>query len=364
MKKVVWILVVLGIIAFFAFTLYSNKKEINQAAQFRDKVTDVPVRVTKAAYQPMDYAYAYLGSFAPIREVSFGAETQGRITQIFVQEGDMLSQGQLLAKIDDEKLRLKLSSEQVALENQKSVHQKLTRDLERYENLKEANAVTDINYQQSKLSEKQSGFSEKSAAIQIKLTEKDLRLTQITAPISGILTEKRFEVGSVVNFGNPLGTITDISSVKLVALIPEADILKFSQGQEVKVTADVYPDREFVGTITLIGVKADAAHNYKVEVLVSNSREAFLRAGMYGKIKGKSTQKQDRLLIPRTALVGSIKQPQIFVAQNGTARLRDVVIGDSFGDSLEIISGLKAGESVIITGQLNLEDGTTIKIQN
>jgi len=84
----------------------SDKKEIDQAAQFREKISNVPVQITKVAYQALDYEYAYLGSFAPVREVSFGAETQGKIIQIYVQEGDVLSQGQLLAKIDDEKLRL------------------------------------------------------------------------------------------------------------------------------------------------------------------------------------------------------------------------------------------------------------------
>jgi RND family efflux transporter MFP subunit len=158
-----------------------------------------------------------------------------------------------------------------------------------------------------------------------------------------------------------LGTITDISNVKLVAMIPESDILKFQKGQSIKVSADALPDKEFEGSITQISVKADAAHNYKIEITVPNS-SGLIKAGMYGTIKGKNSQKQNKLLIPRAALVGSVKQPQVFVAESGVAKLRNIVIGNSFGNNLEIVSGLKEGESVIATGQLNLQDGTTIKI--
>ncbi len=362
MRRIIIITLVVAILAFFAFRLYSNKTEIDNAATYRETIANVPVQVSKVAFMPIDYEYAYLGSFAPVREVGFGGETQGKIVQIFVQEGDFVGQGQVIAKIDDEKLLIRLSAEQVSLENTKASYQKLNRDLQRYENLKEANAVSDIGFEQSKLTERQAELNSKAAEIAIRNTQKDISQTNITAPISGYLTEKRFEVGTIVGNGTLLGTITDISNVKLVAQIPEADILKFQKGQKVKITADVIADKEFEGTIGQISVKADASHNFKVEILVNNA-ENIIKAGMYGKLKGNSTQKQNRLVIPRSSLVGSVKQPQVFVAEDGVAKLKDVVIGSSYGDLLEIVSGLKEGEMVITTGQLNLENGTTIKLE-
>jgi len=361
MKRIIWAVAIIAIVLFFAFRLYSNKVEINKAAQFKEKIENVPVRITKVAMQAVDYEFSYLGSFAPAHEVNFGAEMQGKIIQTYIEEGNPVTKGQLLAKIDAEKLQIRLSSEQVALENAKATYQKLSRDLERYKNLQEENAIADINFQQSKLSAKQAELNTQSAQIQIKSTQKDISQTNIIAPISGYLTNKIFEVGTMASPNANLGTITDISNVKLVAMIPESDILKFQKGQSIKVSVDALPDKEFEGSITQISVKADAAHNYKIEITVPNS-SGLIKAGMYGTIKGKNSQKQNKLLIPRAALVGSVKQPQVFVAESGVAKLRNIVIGNSFGNNLEIVSGLKEGESVIATGQLNLQDGTTIKI--
>jgi RND family efflux transporter MFP subunit len=362
MKKIIFIVGGLVIASLIAFTLVKNKSEIDEAATYREKIANVPVQIYTTQSEPVVGEYAYIGTFEPNREVTFGAETQGKVVALSVEEGQTVIQGQIIGKIDDEMLKIRLATEQVGVETQQANLQKLSRDLERYENLNKAEATSDINLQNARLGQKQANLSLKSAESQVKSTQKSIAQTNIVAPISGTLTEKRIELGSVLAPGTPVGTITDISRLKFRVLVPEKELQKFKLGQVVKIVADVYPQIEFEGIVNLVSVKGDVAHNYKVEVLVNNSLENPLRAGMYGKLNGKSNGSSNKILVPRAAVVGSVKSPQVFIAQNGKAVLKNVVLGNTYGDKLVIESGLNVGENVIITGQLNLENGTTIKI--
>jgi RND family efflux transporter MFP subunit len=362
MKKILFVLGGIGIATLIAFTLVKNKSEIDEAAKFREKIANVPVQVYPVKLENVNNEYAYIGTFEPNREVTFGAETQGKVVALTVEEGQMVAQGQIIGKIDDEMLKIRLATEQVGLETQQANLQKLSRDLERYENLNKAEATSDINLQNARLGQKQANLSLKSAESQLKSTQKSIAQTNIVAPISGTLTEKKIELGSVLAPGTPVGTITDISSLKFRILVPEKELIKFKKGQAVKVIADIYPQTQFEGLVSLISVKGDVAHNYKVEILVNNSSENPLRAGMYGKLIGKSSNTIGKILVPRAAVVGSVKNPQVFIAQNGKAILKNIVLGNTYGDKLAIDSGLNEGELVIITGQLNLENGTTIKV--
>lgn len=126
--------------------------------------------------------------------------------------------------------------------------------------------------------------------------------------------------------------------------------------------ADVYPENTYEGKITLVGVKSDAAHNYPVEILVENNGENPLRAGMYGRAASEHGVKDSVLAIPRASLVGSIKNPQVYVVKNNQAVLKNIQTGISSKDQIEVLSGLTAGELIIVSGQINLENNTKVTV--
>jgi RND family efflux transporter MFP subunit len=128
------------------------------------------------------------------------------------------------------------------------------------------------------------------------------------------------------------------------------------------VNTELYSGRTFTGKVITIGSQADAAHTYEVEVLVKNSSTHPLKAGMYGQVVLKNTQGAPTLAIPRTALIGSEKNPAVYVVENGIARLRKITTGSKSGDYLSVLSGLQAGEQVVVNGQINLTDSTAVAI--
>jgi RND family efflux transporter MFP subunit len=187
--------------------------------------------------------------------------------------------------------------------------------------------------------------------------------TTVTAPFSGIITEKMVEKGSVINTGAPIARLTDISSLKLVVEIPENSVNQFRVGQSLPIETDVYPDARFTGRITMIAAQGDAAHNYPIEITVPNSAKTMLRAGMYGSIASTNKLKASTLAVPRQAIMGSSKQPQIYVVENGKAMLKSVEIGATTNDYYEITKGLNVGDQVITSGQINLQNGTLVNAQ-
>ena len=119
----------------------------------------------------------------------------------------------------------------------------------------------------------------------------------------------------------------------------------------------------FSGKITFIASKADSSLNFPVEIEITNNASKDLKAGMYGTAQFTTNQgKKSLLIVPRNAFIGSVSSNEMFVIENGTAKLKTVTAGRILGDKVEILNGLSEGETVIITGQINLQDGSKVEI--
>jgi RND family efflux transporter MFP subunit len=350
LKKIIFTVIALTLLVFVFIKLATNKKEINVAASYKETKENIAVQVMTAQRSTYNTALQFTGTFKPFKETNFGAESQGMITDVNIQEGDYVKVGQLIAKINDELLTLKLAAEKAQLEKAKV-------DLERQKNLSKDNATTDAMLKQMEL-----GYS--LAQIAVASTQKQIAMTRIIAPISGVITMKTIEIGSIVAPGVPLGTITDVSQLKLEVLIPENQINTIKKGSRITVMSDVYPDQKFNGTVHLIAIKGDQNHNFKVEILVANINSNFpLKAGMFANIQASSSQELTNFIIPGTAVFNQNGETKVFVAQNGKAKAKTIQTAGFVGDNMAVYSGIEEGEQVIITGVNNLKDGITIKIK-
>jgi RND family efflux transporter MFP subunit len=187
--------------------------------------------------------------------------------------------------------------------------------------------------------------------------------TNIKATISGIVNKRYIEPGSVLGAATQMFDIVNVSKLKLKVTVNESQVASLKLGNTVQVSASVYPDTKFSGKITFIAPKADTSLNFPVEIEIANNSSNDLKAGMYGTAEFSSNQqKQSLMVVPRNAFVGSVSSNQIFVAENGVAKLKTVSAGRILGDKVEIINGLSDRETVITTGQINLQDGSKVDI--
>jgi hypothetical protein len=162
--------------------------------------------------------------------------------------------------------------------------------------------------------------------------------------------------------GTPIIELTDISSLKLTISVPERDVMKFKKGQKVIANADIYGQEAFNGNVSMIAVQADGSHNFKIQTTIQNTAANKIMAGMYGSVSLENSTSITTLAVSRKALVGSSKNPQVYVVRDGKAVLTSFTAGTSDGEYLEVVSGLSKGDVVVVKGQVNLENNTNVKL--
>ena len=348
MKRILIIsLLSLAVIALTVMKLMSNKEEASTKIFERDPSTAVLVEVTKPQNHTFESSLSFLGTFEANLQNNVSSEAGGKLVNLFVREGDIIQKGQLIAKLDDEMILLQIETVKLNINQLKN-------DFERLAALKKENVVTAAEFEKVDL-----GL--KTAEVSLKQLQNQLKSTSISAPFSGVVSKKMVDLGSMIAPGTPIVELVDISVLKLSVSVPERDILKFSNGQKISAKADIHGSQTFDGEIKVIGVQADAAHNYKVQAIVTNSKEFKIMAGMYGSLSLKNSSSIDALSIPRKALVGSTKNPQVYVVRNGKSILTTFNAGTSDGEYIEVISGLSETDEVVIKGQINLQNNSNVK---
>lgn len=349
MKRLKVIGITVTAIAVIIALLLHNKAQI-AAKSKNDKIEAFPVTITTVGNENVSNTLVLVGTITANNDVAIVSEAAGRVTGVYARVGDYKSAGSVLFQLDSE---LKLAAFKTAESN----YNKTKKDFERYEVLFKNNSVTDAQYENAKL-------AYQAAEGQYVFAKREYSDTKITTPISGIVTAKMVDIGNYVNKGVPVANVVDISKLKVKLNVAEKDAFKLKNGDEVHVSTDVYPGIEFKGRIESISSKGDDAHTYPVEITLPNSKENPLRAGMFGKIEFVSIKDSKSLVIPREALVGSIKDAQVFIVNNGIAQLRNVTIGSAFESFLEIKSGISQGEQIVVSGQNNLQDNDKVIIRN
>ncbi|HQU58207.1 MAG: efflux RND transporter periplasmic adaptor subunit [Phaeodactylibacter sp.] len=346
------VLTIAGITGLFAFRLYNNKQKINEKAQPREEViTAIPVRVAQVEKLPIDNSLNLTGSFEARQELNIIAEAQGRLTSLRIEEGAAVQKGQAVAKIDDTGIRSQLATAQASMEKSK-------KDVERYERLVKAGAVSQQQLEEMKL-------NLQNMETNVTAVEQQLKYTTVKSPMTGIVKEVKVEEGSFATPGATIATVVDISRLKMVVKVPETDIVKVKKGQQVEIKTDVYPDKVFTGKISLISVQADQGRKFDVEIELPNDKQFPLKAGMYGSvlIQPAYGKTEYALFVPRNALTGSVKDAKVYVLQpDSTVVLRKLQVGEDNEGQVPVLEGLSEGETVIITGQINLSDGKKVKI--
>lgn len=349
MNKLKYYLISIVVFIVLVVVLLNNRARLEAKAK-NDKINAYPVTVSTVEEKKVSNNLELIGTLVGENDVQVVSEAQGKVTGIYANVGDYKTAGSVIAQLDDE---LKKSVYQTAEVN----FEKSKKDFERYKALYNNKSVSDVQYEQAKL-----GFY--NAQSQYVAAKKDYEDTKITAPISGMITARNIDMGTYVNKNMAVANIVDISKLKVKVGVAEKDVFSLKKGDKVIVTTSVYPGAEFSGVISTISDKGDQAHNYPVEISLNNNKEHPLKSGMFGKVSFKEKSGESRLVVSRDALVGSIKNPQVFVVENGVVHLRNITIGNVYDTNLEVMGGLRSGDKVVVNGQNNLDENTAVYVIN
>jgi len=348
-NKIKYTSIILISFAVIMMVLLHNRAKI-KAAENVVKLTDYPVNVDTVASQYLTNRLNLVGTIQANNDVPIVSEAQGKVVKVSAEVGDYKTAGSTLIQLEDD---LELAAFKTAQVN----YQKVQKDLQRYQSLYTEKSATDAQLENAKL-------AFQSAEAQYIVAKKNYDNTNITTPISGIVTARPVNLGDYVNNKSVVAEVVDIELLKVLINVSELDVFNLKVGDKVQVTTDVYPGVTFEGRIKTISDKGDQAHTYPVEVDLHNSKEHPLKAGMFAQVNFNSDSRNKSLVIPRGALLGSVKNAQVFLVNNGIAKLQNIVLGNSSNNNLEVLSGLKPGDLVVVNGQNNLKEDYKVRIVN
>jgi membrane fusion protein, multidrug efflux system len=351
MKRIVTILIVIGVVGIVAFRLVSNKKEIDSRKVVKDNSDfKVSVNIAEVTGRANEKNLRLVGTVNADQVIDIKSEVQGKVTGIFFELGDFVTKGKVIARIDDRIRQLGVANAEQSLADARQ-------NFERYKNLYEGGGATKAQFDQHRL-------ALENAQNRLEQARKELSSAAITAPFSGYITAKSIEDGSFANIGSPVATLIDISQLKVQISVSERDVYALKVGDKVDITSNVYPGVNYQGKIKFIGYQGDQSHNYPVEVAITNRKESPLKAGTYVDVAFNRKSQATSLQIPREALVGSIKDAKVYVVEGDVAKLKKVTLGTDNGNYVEVLGGLSAGEKVVTSGQINLSDNAKVTVLN
>lgn len=350
LKKIIYIVVALGIIAITVYKLRSNKEATQNRVYHYNKEQAISVQAITVKLESVNNDISYPGTFEPNKETKISADIQGKINSVLVDVGSIVRKGQALIQLDNSLLKLQLQTVEIQIEG-------LEVDVKRYTILANADAIQGVQLEKATL-----GL--KSAKVQRATLLEQINKTAIVAPFSGIVTAKLTEAGAFAAPGIPLLQITDISTLKFIVNVPGQELSQFKTNQIYSLAADVYPETLLSGEVIMTGSKANMGNSFPVQFSVKNTADLKIKSGMFGQVQLKNDGEGRHIIIPASSIVGTNIQPQVYAVKNGKAMLQNISISSRFQNKVLVSSGLTEGDVIIINGFINLFDGANVSISN
>lgn len=347
MKKLLYILPVLALLAIVVIRLRSNKKTTAEKVYTYNKEQVISVQADTLRLMPVQGTSFFSGIFEPDRETRISSESPGKIQALFADAGSVVNRGQALVKLDDALLKIQLQSVEVQIEG-------LETDVNRYRVLTQADAIQGVQLEKAEL-------ALKAARIQRSNLLEQIAKTTIHAPFSGIITQKMAELGAYAAPGVPLLQLTDIRQLRFTVQVPEQELSRFSNNRIFPIHADAYPNMTLKGKISMIGSKGNQGNSFPVQFLVTNLAGQPIKAGMFGTVSLEESSTNKALVIPASAIAGSGLQPQVWLIKNGRAVLTDITVSRRLENRAVVSSGLKEGDLLVTGGFINLFEGANVR---
>lgn len=349
LKKVLYVIIPLAIIAVMVVKLKSNK-EITQNKIFEyDKEQAVNVQADTLLVENVNAKYSSSGTFEPYKETKISAELQGKINTLLVDVGSVVIKGQTLVLLDNSLLKLQVQTIDIQVEG-------LEADVKRFIILAKADAIQGVQLEKAEL-----GL--KSAKVQRAILLEQINKTSIKAPFQGVVTAKLSEEGAFAAPGVPLLQITDITNLKFTVNVPENDLRQFKLNHSYTITADAYPEISFTGKVTMIGSKANMGSSFPIQFTLNNTSDLKIKSGMFGKVNLENVIQEMGIIIPASAMVGTAIQPQVYLIKNGKSVMQNITISKNIQNKVVVSSGLKEGDVIVTNGFINLYDGANIIVK-
>lgn len=308
----------------------------------------IPVEAEAIGTGTVIAAYRGTATLEAEDEATVVARTPGVIEQILVEEGDRVSRGQVLARLDTDRLRLELARAKASRDNLEAVHK-------RNESVFQRNLVSREAYERSQ-------FELDAARAAYDLALLSLQESEIRAPFAGMVTARHIKVGNMIQPGTEAFRVTQLDRLQAHLYVPERDLHKLKPGHPVRLQVDAWPERVFTGQVVRVNPVVDAATGTVKVTAEMTPGQAELKPGMFGRVEITYDRFDGVLRVPAAAVLTEDTRHTVFVVSEGRARRRPLTLGVQDDGYYQVLDGLSDGEQIVTTGQSSLRDDARVEI--
>ena len=340
-----------------------------------------PVKVSPVEAYSASTGVRFSASIEPFAETNLAFRVGGYVTGILelpgddgkkrlVQEGDRVGKGTVLARVREEDYAEKVDQARASLAQAKALAVQAKADFDRASSLLESRSLTGAEYDAAKARYDSSRAAAEGAEAVLAEAETAAADAALRSPMDAIILKRTINIGDLIAPGHSAFVLADTTSVKVVFAVPDMMVQDLRIGQALTITTEAIRGTDFPSRITRISPSADPkSRTFEVEVTIPNA-DGRLKAGVIASLQvSEGGTAQSVTVVPLTAIVRPPGRPEgyaVVVAEGegdrAVARLRDVRLGEAFGNMIAVTEGLRIGERVIVTGATLVVDGDPIRI--
>jgi RND family efflux transporter MFP subunit len=354
--------VILGVLAVVATAACESPEA---GAPEAEAVRTIPVRTAAVQTRDLTEMLSLTGTLHPRAEVIVASELSARLVRVLRQEGDRVSRGQLLAVLDEADFRLTRDRAKAMVDVAEANRAHARAEKERADSLLKTGGITDKDHLAAQLALQVAEASRAQARSELAITERQLGRARIIAPISGRIAKRHADAGVMLAAGTPLYTIVDDAIYEFRASVASADLRKLKVGGAATVTVDALPGLTVEGAVSRIAPQVDA-RSRAFEAIIHVPGRDELVSGLFARAEVKVREVPESLVVPPGALVrdgGDPTRAISYAVVNGRAERRDVTVGVETADAVQVTTGLKGGEIVVIDPPSALGPGVQVAVQ-
>ena len=350
-KKIIYIgvpvLVVVGYLAYILFFAKSSEaKTVLKANKSGNAPISAQVFVVNAS--PFSNGIQAVGTLLANEEVDIISEISGKIVGIYFDEGKTVSKNQLLVKVDDTDLQaqLKRAEHQLKLISERLNRQKILLDKDAVSREDFDQVQTDYNI----------------LLADIELLKTKIAKTEIRVPFSGTIGFRDVSIGSYLQPNTVISHLTDHNKLKVEFSIPEKYATTSLVGKKILFKAET-SDMEYEAIVYAVDSKVDIITRTVVVRGIYNNAKGTLKSGMFVRLMLVTATASDVILIPTEAIVPEMDGKKVWVVSAGQAKSKPVTTGFRSNNNIEILSGLEIGDTVMITGLMQVREGSVVRVE-
>jgi RND family efflux transporter MFP subunit len=380
-KKTLWIVAVLALASLVGWQVY-QKTKVTEGSFLKRDASAVAVEVAPVEVAPISDMGRFTGTLLSRARFVVAPKVPGRLEKLFVNVGDSLKNGQLIALLDDdefvqqvEQAQAELNVARANLEEAESTLEIAQRELERTRTLRQKQIISQSELEAAEAEYSAQAARQKVALAQVAQKDAELKAARVRLSYTKIraswedgsgprvLGERFVDEGAMLAANAPIVSVLDISSLTAVVHIAERDYFRVRQGLEARMFTDALPERVFTGTVARIApLLRETSREARVEIDVPNT-EGLLKPGMFVRVEIEFASRKEATVVPVSALIRRDGQQGVFVAdlEEKRAHFVPVTLGIMEGGMAEVAEPHLDGW-VVTLGQHLLEDGSAIVI--